>query len=196
MLNDALFYESYEIIGGEKFMSPSPNIDHSSIVTRLIIRIGMYVTSKRLGYIFADNMDVHLPDGNTFKPDFMFVSLANSSIVLKNRKGTIRGVPDFVVEICSKSTMRRDLTVKKDIYESNGVKEYWIIDPWKESISVFNLIDGKFVFDDEYIYYDKYEWEDLTDEQRAEAKLEINVATIEGLTVKLNDIFDWVIRED
>ena len=194
MLNDALFYDSYETIGGEKFMSPAANIDHSSIVTRLIIKFGMHVTSRRLGYIFADNMDVHLPDGNLFKPDFVFVSVMNSSIVLKYRKGTIHGVPDMVVEVLSKSTMRRDLTVKKDIYESNGVKEYWIIDPWKESILVYHLRDGKYEFDDEYVYYHEDEWEDLTDEQRAEAKLEIKVETVEGLTVKLGDIFDWIIR--
>ena len=120
MLNDALFYDTYETIGGEKFMSPAANIDHSSIVTRMIIKFGMHVTSRRLGYIFADNMDVHFPDGNTFKPDFIFVSLENSSIVLKNRKSTIHGVPDFVVEIYSKSTMRRDITIKKDVYEKSA----------------------------------------------------------------------------
>ena len=194
MLNDALFYESYEIIGGEKFMSPSAPLEHSGILFRLALAIGNYVVANKCGYVFPDDVDVHLPDGNLFKPDLVVVTDDSKGIL--NWHGSIYGVPDMVVEVLSKSTMRRDLTVKKDVYEANGVKEYWIIDPWKESISVYNLCDGKFVFDDEYVYYDKYEWEDLNDEQRAEAKLEIKVSTIEGLTVKLNDIFDWVIRED
>ena len=194
MLNDALFYESYEIIGGEKFMAAAANPFHGSIIDELHTTLNTYMRRNKCGRVFTDNIDVHFPDGNVFKPDLVIVKTENSSII-DWRKG-IFGVPDMVVEVLSKSTMRRDMTVKKDVYEANGVKEYWIIDPWKESISVYNLIDGKFLFDDEYIYYDKYEWEDLTDEQRAEAKLEIKVSTIEGLTVKLNDIFDWVIRED
>ena len=193
MINDALFYESYEVIEGEKFMSPTANIKHGGIVVSLVATIGTYVRKNKLGYIFADNIDVNFPDGNNFRPDFIFVSAENGGIVKKNIKGRIRGVPDFVVEIFSKSTMRRDVTIKKDVYESNGVKEYWIIDPWKESITVYLLRDGKFELDDEYIYYNKDEWEDLTDEQRAEAKLEIKVATIDGLTVKLSDIFDWLL---
>ncbi len=195
MLNDSLFYEFHEIIGGEKIMSPAPNIKHGGIVVSLIATIGNYVKKNKLGYVFADHTDVKLPDGNTLSPDFIFISLENEFLVSKNLKGAIRGVPDFVVEIFSKSTMKRDLTVKKDIYELNGVKEYWLIDPWKESITVYLLRDGKFEFDEEYIYYNQDEWEELTDEQRAEAKLEVKVSTIEGLSVKLSDIFDWLIRD-
>lgn len=193
MLNDALFYKSYEIIGGEKIMSPAPNIKHSGIVVRLIVHIGVHVIKNHLGYVFADHTDIKFPDGNTLSPDFIFISAENKSIVSKNLKGAIRGVPDMVAEIFSKSTMKRDLTVKKDIYEANGIKEYWLIDPWRESITVYLLRGGKYELDDEYIYYDKDEWDDLTDEQRAEAKLEVKVSTIEGLTVKLSDIFDWLI---
>ena len=194
MLNDALFYESYEIIGGEKFMSPAANPFHGSIIDELHTTLNNYMRRNKCGRAFTDNIDVHFPDGNIFKPDLVIVKAENASII--DWKKGILGVPDMVVEVLSKSTMRRDITIKKDVYEKNGVKEYWIIDPWKESISVYHLRDGKFEFDDEYVYYDKYEWEDLTDEQRAEAKLEINVSIIEGLTVKLSDIFDWVINKD
>lgn len=193
MLNDALFYESYEIIGGEKIMSPAPNLKHSGIVISLIETIGIYVKKNSLGYVFADHTDVKFPDGNTLSPDFIFISLENESLVSKNLKGSIRGVPDFVAEIFSKSTIKRDLTIKKDIYEANGVKEYWLIDPWKESITVYLLRNGKFELDDEYIYYSQEEWEDLTEEQRTEAKTELKVASVEGLTVQLSDIFDWLI---
>ena len=37
--------------------------------------------------------------------------------------------PDFVLEIGSKSTARRDLTEKRDLYASMGVPEYWRFDP-------------------------------------------------------------------
>ena len=37
--------------------------------------------------------------------------------------------PDFVLEVLSESTWRRDMGVKKTIYERMGVQEYWILDP-------------------------------------------------------------------
>ena len=37
--------------------------------------------------------------------------------------------PDFVLEVLSSSTWRRDMGVKKAIYERMGVQEYWILDP-------------------------------------------------------------------
>ena len=191
LLNDRNFYKSYEIIGGEKIMSPAANIKHGSIVVGLITTIGVYVKNKKLGYVFPDSMDLHLPDGSLFKPDFMFISKDSGTITPKNISGTVYGVPEMVAEVLSKSTWRNDVTIKKSVYEKNGVKEYWIIDPWKNSISVYLLRDEKFELDDEYIYYDEIEWRELSDEEKAAAKSEIKLSIFEDLTVKLEDIFGW-----
>ena len=191
MLNDALFYDTYETIGGEKFMSPAPRPVHGRILFRLARMLDNYTYDNRCGYVFTDNVDVYLPDGNIFRPDLTVVKSENAAII--NWQKAIYGVPDMVAEVLSKSTMRRDFTVKKDIYESNGVKEYWIVDPWKESISVYHLCDGKYIFDEEYVYYNKDEWEDLTDEQRAEAKFDIKVSIFDDCTVNINDVFNWLV---
>ena len=37
--------------------------------------------------------------------------------------------PDFVLEIASVSTARRDMTVKRDLHAEIGVREYWRFDP-------------------------------------------------------------------
>ena len=191
MINDALFYESYEVIGGKKYMAAAAsNPFYGSIIGELHTVLNNYFRLKKCGRVFTDNVDVHFPDGNVFKPDMVILTSANLSII--DWKRGIYGVPDMVVEVLSKSTMRRDVTIKKDFYESNGVKEYWIIDPWKESISVYILREGKYELDDEYIYYHKEEWEDLTDEQRAEAKFEIKLSIFDDCIVNINDIFDWL----
>ena len=191
MLNDVLFYESYEIIGGEKFMAPAASPRHGRLLFRLGIALDDYTYDNKCGYVFTDNVDVYLPDGNLFKPDLVVVTKENSGIINWNK--AIFGVPDMVVEVLSKSTRKKDVTVKKDIYEKNGVKEYWIVDPWVKSVSVYILRDGKFEFDEEYVYYDKDEWEDLTDEQRAEAKFDIKVSIFENCVVNINDIFSWMV---
>ena len=191
MINDALFYDSYEIIGDEKFMSPAANLYHNRTLFRLGIIIGQYTIEHKCDYVFTNSVDVYLTDGNIFRSDLIVVK--NENIAIINWQKAIYGVPDMVAEVLSKSTMRRDTTIKKDIYEANGVKEYRIVDPWKESISVYHLHDGKYIFDDEYVYYDKDEWGDLTDEQRVEAKFDIKVSIFDDCILNINDVFDWLI---
>ena len=188
MLNDALFYDSYEIIGGEKFMAPSAGAYHNNIMGGLYFVIRNYLRQHKNGNVFTDSLDVHLPDGNLFKPDLFIVKSENADII--NWSGAVYGVPDMVVEVLSKSTRKNDLTIKKDIYESNGVKEYWIIDPWAKIVTVYLLRDGKFELDDEYIQYTKGEWDNLSDEERAAAKFDIKLSIFDDCTVNINDIFD------
>lgn len=189
MLNDALFYESYEIIGGEKFMSPSAPLAHSGILFRLGMIIGNYVVANKCGYVFPDDVDVYFPDGNLFRPDLIVVTSENVGIM--DWHGTIRGVPDMVVEVLSKSTRQKDLTVKKDAYESNGVKAYWIIDPWAKVVDVYILREGKFFLDGEYFKYSAKDLLLLTDEEKAAVKSEIKVSIFDDLFVKVDDIFSW-----
>ena len=40
-----------------------------------------------------------------------------------------RSIPDFVLELLSARTWRRDVAVKPPLYEAIGVGEYWIFDP-------------------------------------------------------------------
>lgn len=195
IINERLLNPSYEIIEGEKFMSPSANINHNRIVANLVMTIGVYAHTHRLGYVFTDNLDVHFPDiSNVFNPDFIFISLANGKIVTDNKNKTIYGVPDMVAEIFSRSTMRRDIGIKKDVYEKNGVKEYWMIDPWRESVTVYLLQDGKYFLDDIYQNYSAEELEELTDTERAEIKSEVPVAVLDGFKVKIKNIFGWFLE--
>ena len=189
LLNDRNFYKSYEIIGGEKFMSPSAPLLHSGVLFRLGMLIGNYVIENNCGYVFPDDVDVHLPDGNLFKPDLVVIKAENVGIM--DWHGAIYGVPDMVVEVLSKSTRKKDVTVKKDAYEANGVKEYWVIDPLMKAVDVYLLRDGKYFFDDEYVLYNEKELDLLTDEEKAKVKSEVTVSIFEGLTIKLEDIFAW-----
>jgi len=189
MINDALFYKSYEIIGGEKFMAPSANSYHNNVMGGLYTLISMYVRQNKLGYVFTDSVDVHLPDGNLFKPDLVVVKKENAEII--NWQGGIHGVPDMVAEVLSRATRKKDLTVKKDAYELNGVKEYWIVDPFMKVVDVYILRDGKFELDGEYFKYTESELPLLNDEQKAIERTEIKVGIFDDLTINVEDIFYW-----
>jgi len=126
-----------------------------------------------------------LPDGNLVKPDLSVVC----DIESLRRGATVHGVPDFVAEILSRSTMYRDLTTKKNIYEKNGVKEYWIIDQWGKTVSVYLLRDGKLELDNIYGVYSELEWEELSDTEKAVINFDIPVSIFDGLVINVNEIF-------
>jgi Uma2 family endonuclease len=50
----------------------------------------------------------------------------------------------LVVEITSDSTMKKDYNEKFNLYEENGVQEYWIVNPDSKSLEIFTKIDGEF----------------------------------------------------
>ena len=56
------------------------------------------------------------------------------------KKGCI-GAPTWIIEIVSPSTARRDYLTKLNLYAVYGVKEYWIVNPDRETITVYRLTD-------------------------------------------------------
>ena len=186
--------DDYEIIEGVEFMAPSADMGHGTVSVNLIATIGVYAKINRLGICFGENMDVHFPDGNLFQPDFVFVSMTNRELFLDKKNMALHGVPDMVAEIFSRSTMKRDVGIKKDVYERNGVKEYWTIDPWRETIDVYLLHDDKYELDGHYENWSEDQLLRLTEDERAEIKREIPVAVLDGFKVKIKNIFGWVFE--
>jgi Uma2 family endonuclease len=84
-------------------------------------------------------VDVVLDAHTIAVPDLVFVSSERSSIV---RDHAIVGAPDLLVEILSPSTARRDRTVKLRLYARFAVAHYWIVDPAKRELFVFELRGG------------------------------------------------------
>ena len=177
----------YEIIEGVKIISPAPMLNHNTIINNLLFVFNSYMRDKNCGAVFGDNVDVHLPDGNVFRPDVSVVC----DLSIADRYGNINGVPDLVVEILSRSTQKHDRGVKMQVYERNGVKEYWIADQLNKSIEVYHLVDGKFVLDEVYTLYSMKEWEMLEPEERAAAKFEIKVSLFDDLLVDVRKVFHW-----
>ena len=189
ILNDAPFYQYYEIIGGKKFMAPSANLDHSGIIARLFFAFSNYFVTHKSGYVYLDNVDVHLSDEDTFIPDLSIV-LKDREQILAGRKA-IYGAPDMVVEVLSHSTRKKDLTIKKDTYEAQGVREYWIIDPRAKSVTVYLLKDGKYFLDEVYTLMTEEDLNLLDEDEKADVKYKVPVSIVEGLEVPIEFIFSW-----
>jgi Uma2 family endonuclease len=130
-----------QIINGEEIMSPSPKTPHQKASRKLQRILEDYTEANNLGDVFNAPLDVIFEDGvNSLQPDLFFVAKENEHII----QDWIRGVPDLVVEIISKSNFRLDTVVKKKIYERYGVKEFWIVFPEKPSIEIYTLLNSTY----------------------------------------------------
>ena len=70
------------------------------------------------------------------------------------RGNSYYGTPKFIAETISPSTVKRDRTIKKDIYENAGVDEYWIISPKERALEIYYLENGKYTLVESYIVDD------------------------------------------
>ena len=181
--------EDFEIIEGEKLiMAPAANLGHGTVIGTLFVDFFIYISTRKINAaVFVDDVDVHLPDGNLFRPDLTVV--CNPEIV--DKEGSINGVPDLVVEVLSRSTMKKDIGIKKTVYERNGVKEYWIIDRWSKRVEVYHLIDGKYELDEVYKVYSEEELKNITDEEKESINYNIKVSIFEDLFIDVHKIFKW-----
>jgi Uma2 family endonuclease len=73
------------------------------------------------------------------EPDLLFVS-AGRAAILKDKN--VQGAPDLAIEILSPSTRRRDLSAKRVRYGLLGVREYWGLDPDRDTATVFRRAEG------------------------------------------------------
>jgi Uma2 family endonuclease len=65
------------------------------------------------------------------------------------------GSPDLIIEIVSESTAKRDIQEKFELYEENGVLEYWIVRPYENTVQQFYLENEKYQYKKTYIETDK-----------------------------------------
>jgi len=153
--------ERWELIDGVAYpwngihaMSPGPELSHQSVSFEIARQIGNYLKGKRCR-AFTAPFDVRLAENNNQNDNYVDTVVQPDIVVVcdpekLDRRGC-NGAPDLVIEILSPSTGGKDLTVKYDLYEQHGVKEYWIIHPAEQTLLVYKLDEnGKYCAADRY----------------------------------------------
>jgi Uma2 family endonuclease len=126
-----------ELIDNQLYMSPSPKIKHQAVLNEINFQLLHHFKDNRTGMVFISPLDVYLDnDKNVVQPDLMII-LNQTMHILKD--DCIHGVPDMLMEILSPGHEKHDLTLKKELYERFGVKEYWIINPDNKLAMGFEL---------------------------------------------------------
>jgi len=124
----------HELIDGEHFVSPSPNTGHQEISKRLFRALDAHVERHHIGEVLFAPFDVKLSLFTVLVPDLVYFTTERFARVVNEKHAT--AAPDLVVEILSPGTRRRDKGRKRAVYDREGVREYWIVDPEARSITV------------------------------------------------------------
>jgi Uma2 family endonuclease len=160
-----------------RLMSPAPTSTHQGLVIDIAGEL-RNIIKKHKGKckVFPAPFDVRLPK-NGEKDDNNIYTVVQPDVcvicdVSKIDERGCLGAPDLIVEIQSPSSAKYDLNIKYQIYEESGVREYWVVFPYQNSITKFLLqADGK--FDDGLVYEDG----------------KIPVTVFDGIEIELKEIF-------
>ena len=129
----------HEIIDGEHYVNPAPSTYHQAVSRRLQFLLYAQIELTKRGVVINAPYDVQLSAHDILQPDLVVVLNDRQHVVTPSR---IQGTPDLVVEILSHSTAARDRKLKRSRYEKAGVPEYWIVDPFEQTVEQLVLKEG------------------------------------------------------
>jgi Uma2 family endonuclease len=176
------FKERIELIKGKIFkMSPAPDFHHQKIQMNIAGELFLFLKNKPSTILTAP-IDVRFkgkPYRNKKRREDEINTVVQPDIIVVCDEEKLRdircidGAPELVVEILSPGNSRTEIKYKFDLYEENGVLEYWVVYPEYKQIYVY-LLNA----DEEYGKPAIYEAGDM-----------LPCTVLKGLKVKLDDIF-------
>ena len=164
--------ERIELIDGIIYDMSAPTSTHQSAAGEIYRQAANFIIeNKGKCKPFVSPIDVQLDcDNKTMvQPDMIIVCDRN-----KITDKCIVGAPDFVLEVLSPSTRRKDCIKKLDKYMEAGVREYWMIDVNQKKVIVYQ-------FDSE-VYPVIYGLNQSIPVGIYEGKLQIDMTMIEDFT--------------
>ncbi len=129
--------ERAELIDGQIYMMAPPSRKHQTIARELFSSINFYIKSKDSScepFFAPFAVFLNKDDINYVEPDI--------SVIRDRSKLTDKGcsgAPDWIIEIVSPGSRRMDYFTKLFKYRTAGVREYWIVDPDKNRITVYDF---------------------------------------------------------
>ena len=174
------FDESVELIRGKILkMSPAPSVKHQQISRQLCREFFNFFNKKHPCQVFDAPFDVRLYNKEKSleaNKDIFSVVQPDICVICDDGKlddkGCI-GPPDLIIEILSLGNSKREMKIKFDLYQEAGVREYWLVYPYEESIIKFLLSDA-----DKFEYAGQFANDDM-----------ISPSLFPELLIDLNEVF-------
>ena len=191
MKNDRIVEER---INGIIYLMARPNRRHLRIQYNICRVFNDYFRSadKKCEAVFEDEINISKDD--KIVPDVLIYCYDCNEDEDANENDSDKrngyDLPLIVVEVLSKSTRKKDFTVKMKKYADLGVKEYWLVDYQSSVMDIYILEDGRYELkiicgiDDD---------DDIDEEENRDLIHEFNPALFPDMIVKAEDIFYSVI---
>ncbi len=126
-----------ELVDGQIYYMAPPTRKHQRIIGEIFAAIREYINTHN-GPCEVDMAPFAVfldkDDANYVEPDISVICDPNKL----TDKGCF-GAPDWIIEIVSTSSRRMDYFTKLFKYRAAGVREYWIVDPDKKGIIVYDF---------------------------------------------------------
>ena len=129
--------QRFELIDGVLYVMEAPTTIHQMMAGDVYHQVKNYISSKKgkcIPLMSPCDVQLDMDDKTMVQPDFMII--CDRSKVVKQK---IYGAPDFILEVLSTSTRKKDMSLKLAKYENAGVREYWLIDPDKQKVIVYTF---------------------------------------------------------
>jgi Uma2 family endonuclease len=140
---DAPEHMSAEIIDGELVLSPRPASPATVVATALGADLHTAFSRGRGGpggWHILFEPELHLA-GDILVPDMAGWRRERMSVVPD--VAFFELAPDWVCEVLSRSTEKRDRTQKLRIYMREGIQHVWLVHPRLRTLEAFSARDGK-----------------------------------------------------
>ncbi len=129
--------ERAELIDGKIYAMAPPNRRHQDITFLLSRKIADYIDAEKgmcKVYLAPFAVFLNADDKNYVEPDISIICDLNKL----NEKGCI-GAPDWIIEVVSPGSRQMDYFKKLFKYRTAGVREYWVVDPGRGVVTVYDF---------------------------------------------------------
>ncbi len=125
-----------ELIDGVIYDMGAPTSQHQLIGGEVYRQVSNYIREHKgqcIPFIAPTDVQLDCDHYTMVQPDVLIV--CDRSKINRHR---VFGAPDFVLEVLSPSTKNKDILIKGNKYVNAGVKEYWMVDPMKKTITTYD----------------------------------------------------------
>ena len=131
------WHDEWELIYGVPYaMAPSPMVTHQSINGKIFLELNnSFEKCPSCQALFE--IDWEISSDTVVKPDTLVICYEPDEKLTKK--------PEIIFEIASPSTVRRDETLKFELYQQEGVAFYIIVYPDNKVAKVYELKEGKYI---------------------------------------------------
>lgn len=126
-----------ELIDGVLYNMAEPRTIHQMLVGEIYLQLRLFLKEKKgtcLPFLAPIGVQLDCDNKTMVEPDVLVVCNRD-----KVRGRNVYGAPDFVVEVLSPSNRRKDTVLKLNKYLNAGVREFWLVDPDKKIVIVYDF---------------------------------------------------------